>query len=108
MVRSELDHNFYLLIKEGKYIIGILYIDDLLAMGNNIEIRVKFIYSQICILFSQQRYPHKILARFGMENYHYVTTLMEGQQLRFDMGVELFNQAYYQSIVGNLIFLNAY
>jgi len=93
MVRNELDHNFYLLIKESKYIIGILYIDDLLAMGNNIEIKIKFIYSPICLLFSQQRYTHKILARFGMENCHHVATLMEGQQLRFDMGVELVNQA---------------
>jgi hypothetical protein len=87
MVRSELDHNFYLLIKEGKYIIGILYIDDLLAMGNNIEIGIKFIYSPICILFSQQKYTHKIIVRFGMENCHHVATLMEGQQLRFDMSI---------------------
>jgi hypothetical protein len=38
MVRTKSDHNFYLLITEGKYNIGILYIDDLLAMRNNIEI----------------------------------------------------------------------
>lgn len=56
-----------------------------------------------CIFISQTNYAKEILKKFGMEDCHYVDTLVEsGIKLKKIEEEKYVNPTYYKSMVGSL------
>jgi len=100
MTFNESNHNLYIIIKTGRCVSIILYVDDLMFMGDHtsellfleeqlekrfemsklgimkLYISMEFNYFPFGIFVCQKNYAQLILERFGMENYNLMSTLI--------------------------------
>lgn len=106
MTRNELDHNLYSLIENERCVIIILYVDDMMFVGDHtlkllfleeqlekrfemsklgimkLYIGMEFNYFPFGIFLCQKNYAQLIFERFGMENCNPMSTLIQdGLQL---------------------------
>src|SRR6266704_6829531 len=127
------DAGIYVIRLSGTIIIVILYVDDVIFMGNNVKLlmdkKKQFMTKWECrdlgpvseylgmkilqdrhrktITIDQIDYAAKIVKRFGQENCKTVTTPLPGgyKPQSFDGKATAENISKYQSIIGSLLYL---
>ena len=130
LTRRTIDFNMNFSIKNGKYIIRLLYVDDLLLTGDNEEgitkiqnklmsesemsylglaklyLGVEISYDPLGTWLHQKKYIKSLLVRFGMEQCHTLTVPMnQTSQLKTEMDSPPRDLRTYQSLVRYLLFV---
>jgi hypothetical protein len=128
--RSENDPNMYYSLKDEKYVIILLYVDDLLITGDNSQeisrlqselqkefemsdlgtaqnyLGVEIEYHPSGIFLHQRSYIRKLLEKFKLQNCNSAKLPMDPKtQLQKNMGSPSVDPQLYRSLVGSLIYL---
>ena len=128
--RSQNNPNLYYSLTNGKYVIILLYVDDLLITRDNLEeisrlqtelqkefemsdlgiaqnyLVVEIEYHPSGIFLHQREYIKKLLERFNLQNYNSAKLPMDPKaQLQKNMGSPSVGSQLYRSLVGSLIYL---
>lgn len=129
LVKSTVDPNLYYSIINGKYIVLLLYVDDLILAGGNhqemdkveeclaqefemtrmgkpsILLGAELVYGHDGIWIHQRRYIMDLLHRYGMENCNPLKDPMStSANLKADMNSKPADAHLYKSICGSLIY----
>jgi hypothetical protein len=115
--KSEVDANLYQIVVEGKLLIIVLYVDDLILTGDE-ELMMKdlgllhyFLGLEIwqrCgeLFVSQGKYAREILCKFHMEGCKPMDTPLPGNWRKEDAtSGEVVDATFYRQLVGSLMYL---
>eukprot|EP00253_Pinus_taeda_P009581 PITA_09581 len=92
----------YIKEKDGKILIVVLYVDDGIFTGIEVE------QSGNGIFISQAKYANKVLERFNMqESKAAITPIVMGLKFNKEDNSKDFDPSLYKSIVGSLMYLTA-
>jgi hypothetical protein len=130
LTRSCADSNMYFSVNNGKYVIFLLYVDDLLLTGNDEEsltkmktkfmqeykmtylgqarlyLGIELLYNRLGTWLHQKRYIESLLVRFGMEQCNTLSVPMtQSTYLKTDMETPPCDLQTYQALVGCLPFV---
>jgi hypothetical protein len=130
LTRSCADSNMYFSVNNDKYVILLLYVDDLLLTGNDEEsltkiktklmqeyemtylgqarlyLGVELLYNSLGTWLHQKRYIESLLIRFGMEQCNTLSIPMtQSTHLKTDMESPPCDLQTYQALVGCLLFV---
>jgi len=127
--KSEVDPNLYQIVVEGKLLIIVLYVDDLILTGDELlilsckdDLAKEFEMKDLGLLYflgleiwhrsdglfvSQGRYAWEILEKFNMHGYKLVDTPLPGGWRKEDVTLaEEVDATIYRQLVGSLYLVN--
>eukprot|EP00253_Pinus_taeda_P022001 PITA_22001 len=100
--KSEGEPTLYIKEKDGKILIVVLYVDNVIFTGIEVEQNRKWIF------ISQAKYVNEVSERFNMqESKAVITPTMMGLKLSKEDSRKDFDPRLYKSIVGSLMYLTA-
>eukprot|EP00253_Pinus_taeda_P022186 PITA_22186 len=100
--KCEGEPTVYIKEKDGKILIVVLYVDDVIFTG------IEVVQNEKGIFISQARYVDQILSRFSMEECKAaITPTVMGLKLSREDSSKDFDPNLYKSIVGSLMYLTA-
>jgi hypothetical protein len=130
LTRSSTNSNMYFSTKNGKYIILLFYVNDLLLIGDDedgltkiktklmneyemtylgqakLYLGVEILYNNLGTWLHQKKYIQSLLVRFGMEQCHTLTVPMsQSTHLKTEMNTPPCDLQSYQALVGCLLFV---
>jgi hypothetical protein len=129
LVKSSMDHNLYYMHEDGKVVILVIHVDDLLLIGNHTKriewligqfinrfkisqlgdmelyFQVEFFYFPSGIFMTQRGYVRFTLKELGLNECNTnPTPMVENSKLSIDMGEKHVDIHLYQKMVGKLIY----
>eukprot|EP00253_Pinus_taeda_P020956 PITA_20956 len=100
--KCEGEPSLYIKEKDGKILIVVLYVDDVIFIGIEVEQNGNGIF------ISQEKYVNEVLERFNMqESKAAITPTVIGLKLSKKDSSKDFDPSLYKSIVGSLMYLTA-
>eukprot|EP00253_Pinus_taeda_P015362 PITA_15362 len=98
--KCEGEPTVYIKEKDGKILIVVLYVDDVIFTG------IEVVQNEKGIFISQARYVDQVLSRFNMEECKAaITPTVMGLKLSREDSSKDFDPSLYKSIVGSLMYL---
>eukprot|EP00253_Pinus_taeda_P009205 PITA_09205 len=100
--KCEEEPTVYIKEKDGRILIVVLYVDDVIFTGIEVDQNEKGIF------ISQARYVNQVLSRFNMQECKAtITPTVMGLKLSREDSSKDFDPSLYKSIVGSLMYLTA-
>eukprot|EP00253_Pinus_taeda_P003667 PITA_03667 len=100
--KCEGEPTVYIKEKDGKILIVVLYVDDVIFTG------IEVVQNEKGIFISQARYVNQVLSRFNMQECKAaITPTVMGLKLSRENSSKDFDPSLYKSIVGSLMYLTA-